>query len=128
MLKRYRQQISKLKKELKSVESKVRMLPFKRGSRFKSTAGLPPKSGQKLEELESQKQKAEEDKEIMMQMLRDAEIEKEKQREKLARMMNMIITSSSESLERPEVCHSTLSASFDLCANSLGECVIFLLF
>lgn len=72
MLKRYRQQISKLKKELKNVESK----------------------GKNWQELESQKLKAEEDKEIMMQMLRDAEIEKEKQREKLARMTNMIITSS----------------------------------
>lgn len=40
----------------------------------------------------------------MMQMLRDAEIEKEKQREKLARMMNVIVTSSSMGSERAEVC------------------------
>jgi len=44
----------------------------------------------------------------MMQMLRDAEIEKEKQQEKLALMMNMIITSSSLSSDRSEVTRAAL--------------------
>lgn len=51
------------------------------------------------EELAIQKQKAEEDKEIMMQLLRDAEIERRQSKEKLARMMNYIITASPEHAE-----------------------------